>query len=166
MQFLLPKRSYKRSLQQNQGGKFKAPRSDIEEQMDFKDKDLALINLCFEAQKLSSGPSLAKTLANKRKKASATDKRNYAQKIAQAIIDEYNSWVDHDVFDLVDNRKLSKWERRNYVSGRRVQEVKRDRDGNFLKCEARWVLRGFQDNQNEQQKDSPAASRPGFRMAC
>ena len=45
--------------------------------------------------------------------------------------------------------------------------IKRDRQGNFLKCKARWVLRGFQDKQKwDQQTDSPAASRPGFRMAC
>ena len=53
------------------------------------------------------------------------------------------------------------------MSGRWVLTVKRDKDGQFLKCKARWVLRGFQDNQkDEQQKDSPAASRPGFRMSC
>ena len=35
-----------------------------------------------------------------------------------------------------------------------------------MKCKARWVLRGFQDRQkNEQQTDSPAASRTGFRLA-
>ena len=39
--------------------------------------------------------------------------------------------------------------------------------GNFRQCKARWVLRGFQDKQkDEQQKDSPAASWPGLRMAC
>ena len=45
-------------------------------------------------------------------------------------------------------------------------DSKRDKDGNFLKCKARWVLRGFQDRQKDiQQTDSPAASRPGFRLA-
>ena len=44
--------------------------------------------------------------------------------------------------------------------------IKRDKDGNFLKTKARWVLRGFQDRQKDsQQTDSPAASRPGFRLA-
>ena len=34
-----------------------------------------------------------------------------------------------------------------------------------MKCKARWVLRGFQDNQKDsQQTDSPAATRPGFRL--
>ena len=36
----------------------------------------------------------------------------------------------------------------------------------MLKCKARWVLRGFQDRQkDEQQTDSPPASRSGFRLA-
>ena len=135
--------------------------------MDFEDEDMAVINLCFKAQKLTSGPSISKILSKKRKEATATDRRNYAQQFEQSKQEEYKSWVDHDVFDLVDIRRLSKYERRNLVSGRWVLTIKRDRDGNFLKTKARWVLRGFQDKQkDEQQKDSPAASRPGFRMAC
>ena len=44
--------------------------------------------------------------------------------------------------------------------------MKKDKDGNFQKCKARWVLKGFQDKQkNTQQTDSPAASRAGFRCA-
>ena len=44
--------------------------------------------------------------------------------------------------------------------------VKKDKDGNFLKCKARWVLKGFQDKQKDsEQTDSPAASRSGFRCA-
>ena len=145
-------------------GKFPASTADIEEIMDFSDEDMAVIHLCFKAQKLTSGPSLSKILSKKRKEASATDLRNYARQFEQAKTDEYKSWVDHDVFDLVDIRKLSKYERRNLVSGRWVLTVKRDKNGQFLKCKARWVLRGFQDKQkDEQQKDSPAASRPGFR---
>ena len=76
------------------GGRFKAPRSDIEEQMDFEDEDMDVINLCSKTQKLSSGPSLAKTLAKNRKQAPATDKRNYAKQFEQAKQDECNSWVD------------------------------------------------------------------------
>ena len=35
------------------------------------------------------------------------------------------------------------------------------------KNKTRWVLRGFQDKQKEyQQTDSPASTRPGFRMIC
>ena len=43
----------------------------------------------------------------------------------------------------------------------------RDKDGNFVTCEARWVLQGFLDKQkDDQQTDSPTASRPGFRLLC
>ena len=42
-----------------------------------------------------------------------------------------------------------------------------DKHGKFEKYEARWVLRGFQDKQkDDQQTDSPASTRPGFRMTC
>ena len=45
--------------------------------------------------------------------------------------------------------------------------LKTDKQGNFLKAKARWALRGFQDKQKEyQQTDSPASTRPGFRMSC
>ena len=55
---------------------------------------------------------------------------------------------------------------RNFVAGRWVLTVKKDKDGNSQKCKARWVLKGFQDKQkNTQQTDSPAASRAGFRCA-
>ena len=40
-------------------GKFQAPRADIEEIMELEDEDMAVINLCFKAQKLSSGPSIS-----------------------------------------------------------------------------------------------------------
>ena len=77
---------------------------------------------------------------------------------------EYQSWLDNEVFELVDMRKLGKI--KNYVTGRWVLTIKRDKDGNFLKTKARWVLRGFQDRQKDsQQTDSPAASRPGSRLA-
>ena len=142
-------------------GKFPASKADVEEIMGLSDDDMAVIHLCFKAQNLTSGPSLSKILSKKRKEASATDLRNYDRQFEQAKSDEYKSWVDHDGFDLVDIRKLSKYECRNLVSGRWVLTVKRDKDGNFLKCKARWVLRGFQDKQkDDQQKDSPSSAYP------
>eukprot|EP00971_Amphidinium_carterae_P140970 2793198-Amphidinium_carterae.1 len=40
-------------------------------------------------------------------------------------------------------------------------------DGNFQKCKARWVLRGFQDKKKDSvQKDSPTSTRPGLRLVC
>ena len=45
--------------------------------------------------------------------------------------------------------------------------IKTDKQVNFLKAKARWVLRGFQDKQkDDQQTDSSAYTRPGFRMNC
>ena len=62
---------------------------------------------------------------------------------------EIKSWFDNDVFDLVDIRKFKP---KNFVTGRWVLTVKRDRDGKFQKCKARWVLRGFQDRQKDAQQ--------------
>ena len=65
---------------------------------------------------------------------------------------EYKSWVDNEVFDLVDLRKVKP---RSYVIGRWVLTIKTDKQGNFLKAKERWVMRGFQDEQTEyQQTDS------------
>ena len=56
---------------------------------------------------------------------------------------------------------------KNYVTGRWVLTIKRDKDGNFLKVKARWVLRGFLDKQqSDLQTDSPTSTRPGFRLQC
>ena len=72
--------------------------------------------------------------------------------------------VDNEVFDLID---LEKVKPKNYVTGRWVLTINTDKQGNFFKAKARWVLRGVQDKQKEcQQTDSPASTRPGFRMSC
>ena len=48
-----------------------------------------------------------------------------------------------------------------------VLTVKRDKDGKFLKCKARWVHKGFQDNQPlNQQTDSPTLTLANFRNTC
>ena len=51
----------------------------VVEAVNLEDEDMAVLNLCCKAQKLTSGPSLSKILSKKRKEATATDKRNYAQ---------------------------------------------------------------------------------------
>ena len=43
----------------------------------------------------------------KRKEASRTELRQYAKQFAAAKKAEYESWIDNDVFDLVDARKIS-----------------------------------------------------------
>ena len=99
-----------------------------------------------------------------RKEATATEKRQLKKQFDEAKQAEYQSWLDNEVFELVDMRKLGKI--KNYVTGPWVLTIKRYKDGNFLKAKARLVLRGFQDRQKDsQQTDSPAASRPGFRLA-
>ena len=128
------------------------------------DDEIRLIEFCFRAQSIKT-PSTAKI--KKSKEASQTELRQYSKQFAEAKKNEIDSWVENDVYDLVDIRKLSPHDKRNFVTGRWVLNIKRGRDGTFEKCKARWVLRGFQDKQKfDQQTDSPAASRPGFRMAC
>ena len=74
------------------------------------------------------------------------------------------AWIDNEVFDLVDLRKFKP---KNYVTGRWVLTIKTDTQGNFLRAKARWVSRGFQDKLKDYlQTDSPATTRPGFRMSC
>ena len=90
--------------------------------------------------------------------------RNYAKQFKQAKIDEVKSWIDNEVFELVVLRKMAP---KSYVTGRWVLTTKRNQDGSFQKCKARWVLRGFQDKQPwDQQTDSPTSTRPAFRLAC
>ena len=106
----------------------------------------------------------AKRKPKSRKEATTTDLRQYQKEFIEAKTTEHQSWIDNDVFDLVDMRRNHV---RNYVTGRWVLTVKYDKEGKFQKCKARWVLRGFQDKQkHDQQKDSPASTRPGFRMTC
>ena len=100
--------------------------------------------------------STSALIGKKRKEATATEIRAYQKQFLEAKQLECKSWLDNEVFDLVDTRKIQV---RNWVTGRWVLTLKRDKDGNFLKT-------GFQDRQkNDQQTDSPAASRSGFRLA-
>ena len=100
-----------------------------------------------------------------RREATAEEKRSYAKQFVEAKLAEYKSWSEeNDIYDMVDMRKQKV---KNYITGRWVLTIKRDKDGNFLKCKARWVLRGFQDSQVwNLQTDSPTSTRPGFRLQC
>ena len=103
----------------------------------------------------------AKMRSRARKEASAQEVRGYYKQFAEAKYLEYKSWIDNEVLDLIDMRKLKP---KNNVTGRWVLTIKTDKQGNFLKPKDRWVLRGFQNKQkNYQQTDSPASTRPGFR---
>ena len=106
----------------------------------------------------------AKRRSRARKGPSTKVERGYYKQFAEAKHLEYKSWVDNEVFDLVDLKKVKP---KNYVTGRWVLTIMTDKQGNVLKEKARRVLRGFQDKQNEpQQTNSPAFTRPGFRMSC
>ena len=94
----------------------------------------------------------AKVRSRARNEASAQEVRGYYKQFDEAKHLEYKSWVDNEVFDLINMRNAKP---RNYVTGRCVLTIKTDKQGNFLKAKARWVLRGFQDKQREyQQTDS------------
>ena len=84
----------------------------------------------------------AHLVGKKRKDASQQEQRELVKQFLEAKKAECQSWLDNDVYDLVDTRRLQV---KNFVSGRWVLTVKRDKDGNFLKCKERWVLRGFKD---------------------
>ena len=88
----------------------------------------------------------AKMRSRARKEASAQEVRGYYKQFAEAKHLECRSWVVNEVFDLIDMRNVKP---RNYVTGRWVLTIKKDKQGNFLRAKARWVLRGFQDKQKE-----------------
>ena len=127
------------------------------------DDDRALLVLYSPKQESLKASCTSALIGKKRKEATATETRAYQKQFLEAKLLECKSWLDNDVSDLVDTRKIKV---RNWVTGRWVLNLKRDKGGNFLKTKARWVLQGFQDKQkDEQQTDSPAASRSGFRLA-
>ena len=81
--------------------------------------------------------------------------RGYCEQSAEAKHLECKSWVDNEVVDLIDMRKVKP---KNCVTRRWVLTIKTDKQGNFLKAKARWVLRGFQDKQ----KDYPQPAKVGI----
>ena len=81
-----------------------------------------------------------------RKEASAQEVQGYHQQFAESKHLEYRSWVDNEVFDLID---MSKVNPRNYVTGQWVLTIKTDKQGNFLRAKTRWALRGFHGIQKE-----------------
>ena len=76
--------------------------------------------------------------ARARKEASAQEVGGYYKQFAEAKHLESKSWIDNEVFDLVD---LRKFKTKNYVTGRSVLTSKTDKQGNFLRTKGRWVNR-------------------------
>ena len=102
------------------------------------DDDRALLVLYSSKEEPLKASSTSALIGKKRKEATATETRACQKQFLEA--------------KLLD-------------TGRWVLTLKRDKDGNFLKTMACWVLRRFQDKQqNDQQTDSPAASRSSFRL--
>ena len=127
------------------------------------DDDRAMLTLYSERQESLKASTTQQLIGKKRKEATQQETRAHNKQFLEAKLLECKSWLDNEVFDLVDTWKLYV---RNWVTGRWVLTIKQDKEGNFLETKARWVLRGFQDRQkNDQQSDSPAASRSGFRLA-
>ena len=89
--------------------------------------------------------------------------QQYAKQIKQAKLEEFRSFLDFTAMKFRDRRKHKT---ENFVTGRWVLTIKTDKDGQFKKFQARWVCRGFQDEQKwDLQTDSPTATRYGFRVA-
>ena len=102
------------------------------------DHDRALLALYSSKQESLKASSTSALIEKKRKEATATETRASQKQFLEAKHLERKSWLDNEVFDLVDTRKIQV---RNWVAGRWVLTLKRDKHGNFLKTKARWVLR-------------------------
>ena len=115
------------------------------------DDDRALLVLYSSRQESLKASTASALIGKKRKEATATKIRDYQKQFLEARMLSANPGLKMKCY---------------WVTGRWVLTLKQDKDGKFLKTKARWVLRGFQDKQkNDQQTDSPAASRSGFCLA-
>ena len=77
-------------------------------------------------------------VGKKRKEATQQAKRELAKQFLEAKKAECQSWFDNDVFEIVDLRKIRV---RNFVKGRWVLTVKKDKDGKFLNVRQDGYLR-------------------------
>eukprot|EP00435_Cladocopium_sp_Y103_P076258 s26_g85.t1 len=133
-------------LSERQRSKSRKFRSDIiEEYHGITDEDKAFMTLYSVTDKF------AHLVGKKRKEATQQEKRDLAKQFLDAKKAECQSWIDNEVFDLVDMRKMKV---RNFVAGRWVLTVKKDKDGNFQKCKARWVQRVFKTNKRIHNKQT------------
>ena len=87
------------------------------------DDDRALLVLYSSKQESFKASSTSALVGKKRKEATATETRAYQQQFLEAKHLECKSWLDNEVFDLVDTRKIQV---RNLVTGRWVLSRKRD----------------------------------------
>ena len=95
-----------------------------------------------------------------RKEASTQEVRGSYKQFARAKLLEWKSWIDNDVFGLVDLRRFKP---KNYVTGRWVLAIKPTSRATSSGPKARCVLRGFQDKQKDYlQTDFPEISKQPF----
>ena len=122
-------------------------------------------NAEYYRQKTEAMKRAKQAKAKVNREATKEERRTLWKEFEQAKKEEFESWKEtNKVFDFVD---MNKNPVKNFVTGRWVLTVKRDKDGNFQKCKARLILRGFQDRQKgDLQTDSPTSTRPGFRLQC
>ena len=86
--------------------------------------------------------------------------QQYAKQIKQAKHEEFRSFLNFTAMKFRDRREH---QLENFVTGRWALTIKTDKDGQFKKFKARWVCRGFQDDQKwDLQTNSPTATRYGF----
>ena len=62
--------------------------------------------------------------------------RQFAKQLHHAKMDEFKSYQEETMSVRITD--MRKHHCRNYVTGRWVLTIKRDTDGNFEKCQARW----------------------------
>ena len=101
------------------------------------DEDKAFMTLYSMTDKFSF------LVGKKRKEATQQEKRQLAKQFLDAKKAECQSWIDNEVFDLVDMRKTKV---RNFVAGRWVLTVKKDKDGNFQNVRLDGSLKVFKTN--------------------
>ena len=81
------------------------------------DDDRALLVLYSSKQESLKASSTSALIGKKRKEATATEIRAYQKQFLEAKQLECKSWLDNEVFELVDTRKVQV---RNWVTGRWV----------------------------------------------
>ena len=70
------------------------------------DDELLFLEACFQAQGIKGPQAKSKAKIKKSKEASGAETREYSKQFQEAKLAEIQSWIDNDVYDLVDLRKL------------------------------------------------------------
>ena len=79
------------------------------------DDELLFLEACFQAQGIKGPQAKSKAKIKKSKEASASETREYSKQFQEAKKDEFHSWIDNDVYDLVDKRNFSDKEKKTLL---------------------------------------------------